>query len=393
MNICGDMLKIPLPLYLQGHADQIRHIFNNVTTKWRYNASDWLREFRDDLEVGNDLKEIMKECPQDIQRSHVQSYARKIRSGAYKDIRRLFIACMMWGYGEAKYGPSNTKKSLSDTRIRKILQDSVGRIKNNQIKEAYEEFDPNGCGPVSLTKFFYVVGREHNIKPLPLILDRHVANSLEYLSKLERCELSTFVRVKSRGQNGKIVEIERFSGGYVQYICSMEDWATEISCPADNIEYFMYLMDKGQADGTVCNNEKRTNQKIPTTDVNKTPPAISLSLQLPKYFKGNIVDQRGKDKDGWARRGIVVPIGQSYPRLGDSITLVDSDGDKYQLQFFKSRKAGHLWLGQQKIFKKWYRKNYSPTHVKENEVYFVYSGYDREFKIYTSNQFGKRSLE
>ena len=253
MSICDNMPKIPLPRYLREHGDEIQHIFDNAgknADTWHYDASVWQKEFKDNSEVSDDLSEITKKYPDRITRSHVQSYARKIRPGSYQGIRRLFLACMIWGYGPDPNGQANTKLALSAPRLKAVLEKSVERIKNTQIKKAYEGFELAGCGPAFFTKFFYFVGHEYHIKPLPLILDSHVANFLRFLGSGEGWGLSLFAKTGLKGY------IKRYSKGYMQYICSMDNWAKELGCyAADNIEYFMYKKDKelekalGEVDG------------------------------------------------------------------------------------------------------------------------------------------------
>ena len=135
MSICDNMPKIPLPRYLREHGDEIQHIFDNAgknADTWHYDASVWQKEFKDNSEVSDDLSEITKKYPDRITRSHVQSYARKIRPGSYQGIRRLFLACMIWGYGPDPNGQANTKLALSAPRLKAVLEESVERIKNTQ---------------------------------------------------------------------------------------------------------------------------------------------------------------------------------------------------------------------------------------------------------------------
>jgi len=154
---------------------------------------------------------------------------------------------MVWGWGrdyKDQRGRKHTQAALSDPRLGEVLKQSVIRIKSGQIKEAYEGFTLKGCKSAYFTKFFYFVGEEYNIKPSPLILDRHVANALDFLGKQEGWSISTFLDVSKRKENGKISSIMEYPKGYIQYICSMHDWATELACSPDNIEYFMYKEDK-----------------------------------------------------------------------------------------------------------------------------------------------------
>jgi len=256
MSVCDDMQKIPLPRYLQEHGHEILNILNN-TSGWDYDVDAWRREFRDNREVSNDLSIIMKICPKRIGRSDVHNLAKEAHLGSYSELRRFFLACMIWGYGPDGNGPQNTRLSLTGYAARKVLINTANRIKKGQIKEAYEEFDLAGCGPAFFTKFFYFVGLEWQVKPLPLILDRHIANFLRFLGTEEGWAFSLFAEKDSGGY------IKRYSKGYVQYICAMNDWANELDCSsADNIEYFMYKKDK-ELEKALGEVDAEGNPKVP----------------------------------------------------------------------------------------------------------------------------------
>jgi hypothetical protein len=89
------------------------------------------------------------------------------------------------------------------------------------------EFKLHGCGSAFFTKFFYFIGNEYNVKPLPLILDSRVKNFLRYLSRENGQEIW-----------GKL----SFSKAeeYVQFVYTIDSWAKELQCLPDNIEYFMF---------------------------------------------------------------------------------------------------------------------------------------------------------
>ena len=114
---------------------------------------------------------------------------------------------------------------------------------------------------------------------------------------------------------------------------------------------------------------------------------------LPAFFKGTITDERNQDKEGWLRRSIGVPKSGAYPQPGDSITIIDIDGDKYQLRFTKSRNRVKVCLGQPGILKKWYTKHYPGNVVANDNVYFVFNGRDHEYLIYTSEEWAKRNTD
>ena len=52
-------------------------------------------------------------------------------------------------------------------------------------------------------------------------------------------------------------------------------------------------------------------------------------------FKGRIRTLTQKDADGWLRREIIVQKDPNteLPKVGDTWTLIDSDGDIYKLSF------------------------------------------------------------
>jgi hypothetical protein len=225
------ILKIPLPQYLQEHKEEILHIFVSALGS-DYKPGGWRNYFRGNPDVSKDLNIIIEKCPSTISRENVGCFASEVRCGGYEELRRLFLACMIWGWGRGgRYGEGfkNTEAALSDPRLREVLKETLDRTSSGNISEAYKEFKLAGCGCAFFTKFLYFVGREYDVKPLPLIRDRHVMNFLRFLSKQEQWDSSICTRI-----------LEKKEKGYIQYICSADDWAKELGCPADNIEYFMF---------------------------------------------------------------------------------------------------------------------------------------------------------
>ncbi len=259
MGIVSTDASKPLPAFIANHKDNIRDIFNvnkNQPGKWKYDSQLWLSSFKDDPVLLVRLSEVMKECPESITRQQVQDYAHKLLLGTVDANKNLFIACMLWGYGPDPNGPKNTKLALNASKINDVLLHSVEFLQFNKVMEAYEEFNLKGCGPAYFTKFFYFVGKVYNLKPLPLISDSHVASYLEYLGETERISGLNFFKVMSRGKQGKISRIGKHTSGYIDYINTLNVWADGIGCPADNIEYFLYLSDKKGS-----NNQYRQNKE------------------------------------------------------------------------------------------------------------------------------------
>ena len=128
--------------------------------------------------------------------------------------------------------------------------------------------------------------------------------------------------------------------------------------------------------------------------VGQTAPTDLPTVNLPKgsYFKGTISDERNEDKEKWRRRSIGIPYARSrgYPEVRHTITVIDTDGGKYESVFTKSRKPGKVCLGKPGNLKGWYTKHYRYEEVVEDDVYFEYTGSGYEFYIYTSNEWYRR---
>jgi hypothetical protein len=208
------------------------HIFDNASGS-AYSPARWQNHFRNDPSVSSDLNMIIQTCPKTIGRADVRHFAGKARSGGYDDLRRLFLASMLWGWGSGgkwKEGLKNTEAALSDPALRQMLESAAERINKAQIKEAYTGFKLKGCRRAFFTKFFYFVGYEWAVSPLPLILDSHVEGFLGCLGRQEGWAKMAFTDAQ----------------GYLQYVTSMNDWAKELGCQADCIEYFMFKRQKGK---------------------------------------------------------------------------------------------------------------------------------------------------
>lgn len=70
---------------------------------------------------------------------------------------------------------------ISDPAFDSMLQLAASKIAMGHIADAYTQFDVHQCGPSYATKFFYFLGLGAAANPLPLILDRRVAQSLRVL--------------------------------------------------------------------------------------------------------------------------------------------------------------------------------------------------------------------
>ena len=312
------------------------NMFDNVPGS-DYYPKAWLRYFHDNPDVSNDLNKIIGKCHSMISRDDVRYFAHQAQSGGYEELRRLFLACMIWGWGKGgkyKRGFRNTEAALSDSRLRETLEQSVERIKNAQIKEAYEGFDLKGCGDAFFTKFFYFVGQEWGVRPLPLILDSRVRSFLGFLREQEGWDESLFAN----------------ANGYLQYIYSIDSWAKEIGCPVDNMEYFMFKEVKkiGQntnreAEKSMSKEEKRINEEQEVGKMNKGGKALKLKFAYEFAAKNgmpnletmigemNIPQGWSNQQNLYVRKGEIVQCLQS--RLGlewiSNLENYESDGKQH----------------------------------------------------------------
>ena len=260
MSVRDGMPKLPLPRYLHEHREEILHIFDDSFGP-DYNPEGWREYLHNNPVVAADLDIIVQKCPVRISRKDVCAFARDARSGTYPDIRRLFLACMIWGYNRDRNGPPNTERALSDPRAEEVLKRTVRRISSGQIKGAYDDFHLAKCGPAFFPKFFYFVGKEWQTRPLPLVLDRHVARFLHFLGEQEGWQSQLFAKVGRRGY------VRRYPEGYLRYICAMDEWATELGCSSDNVEYFMYLKGKDRAGYSTKPKEVHMANKIKASQI------------------------------------------------------------------------------------------------------------------------------
>lgn len=120
---------------------------------------------------------------------------------------------------------------------------------------------------------------------------------------------------------------------------------------------------------------------------------------MPKkgdIFEGKINDLSLWDADGWRRRDITffkLEIRRrenfEYPTRNDRIVLIDTAGDRYELNFSKPETEDSVCLGTPSRLKPWYRKKgFNERFVGSNEkVYFEYTGDRNEFIILTEQEY------
>jgi len=125
---------------------------------------------------------------------------------------------------------------------------------------------------------------------------------------------------------------------------------------------------------------------------------------MPKkgdIFEGKVNDLRLKkdDTDGWKRRDIWFFKHETnrrekfgYPTRNDQITLIDTDGYRYEMNFSKPDLEDKVCLGTPSRLKPWYRqKGFDDQVISPNDrVYFEYTGHGTEFIILTELEYRSR---
>lgn len=228
-----------LPKLLADNSTNIHEIFN-AKNGANYKAETWQSHFNDDRSIAQVIAEITKRYPKTISRGDILYLAQETKNGGYPAIRKLFVACMIWGWGTRGIGIHNVNKIFSDERRAEVvLSNTFTGVKCGKLTEPYLGFKLSSCGPAFFTKFFYFIGLAYGSNPLPVILDTKVAQFLEPLCWAEGLNLEEFAIV-SRNKKGNISYIKPYMNGYINYVFTMDNWAKELGCRADNIEYFMY---------------------------------------------------------------------------------------------------------------------------------------------------------
>lgn len=226
------VLKIPKRL-LESRQEILIGFSNAPGTDY---DKDWWQIY---LEGNSDLEKISLRFPNCIRRYDIELLSREAASGGYPEVRRLFLACMIWGWGNRGRGMQNTADMLAFEGLETLLMKTVSLVGIGRVVEAYNRSHLPYCGPAFFTKFFYFIGLGTKTNPLPLILDARVAKSLEMLGKEEGWDLSIFSQMNKNKDY-----IRRYPEGYRRYVESMDKWARELACRADAIEYFLFRLAK-----------------------------------------------------------------------------------------------------------------------------------------------------
>jgi hypothetical protein len=149
----------------------------------------------------------------------------------------------------------------------------------------------------------------------------------------------------------------------------------------------------GKVSGTDKNHQEGHNSPN-----KKEASFVLLSGSMPRkgdVFQGRIYDL-SQWQEGWKRRDIRYFKHElnrkesfAYPLPGNQITLIDTDGDRYELKFSKPDSEEKICLGTPSRLKPWYeKKRFDAQTVNPNDrIYFKYTGIGIEFYILTEQEY------
>jgi len=296
----SDIMKTPK--YLLGHANEIRGLLaKQEPIKYNY---DIVRSLKEDERTSGDINVLDDRFHGAITRKDIVELVQDSSLANTGSLRQIFLACMLWGWGKDRSGRGrkNIRKSMLDPATDNVLKEAFNGIKNKvSVKEIYDSFKIDGCGPSFMTKFFYFLGKGFGVRCLPLILDSRVANFLEYLCQQENIKIERFVRINSRAGDGKIKTLSNYSEGYEKYVITLNTWAEELQCEPDDIEYFMFKNSEKIAVHIV---ERYFDESMPIM-VNAIPEKMQH-----REVTQNMVNQLSLEE--FTRR-LAEKVGQCYP--------------------------------------------------------------------------------
>lgn len=222
---------IPIPAFIKKQENSIRKL-NTDAPAFIINEASWKEYFSKDA----DVMRLVKKFRTGLSRNKVAACAPKGKKATFAQLRPLFVAAVMWGYGSNGYGAWRVRKMLSDTNIKQALPRAWQQIRAGELETARKEFVVGWCGPSFYTKFFYFIGRVNNIKPLPLILDSRVIDTLDRKAP----KLAKLIAYCKRDADGFLADFRIKRNGYSTYVNTMSDWAAKLKVKPDQLEMFLF---------------------------------------------------------------------------------------------------------------------------------------------------------
>lgn len=213
---------------------EMLHTMNPDDQSIPYKIEKWNRYFQRDA----DFIEVTEQFPNNIRRGNIRILS-EIALHDFTQVKKLFLATMIWGFGTVGYGPYRTHLMLADPAADQMLQETLERITVGDIIGSYRHFKLNKCGPSFMTKFLYFIGLGmEEMNPKPLVLDSRVAKAFQILINDEGLDFNDFIKYSEDKKGG--INVLWFPDGYINYLALIHLWSHEIQCRADTIELFLF---------------------------------------------------------------------------------------------------------------------------------------------------------
>lgn len=220
----GD-IQYNAPVKLKRLQEWLQGVTLSSQPEQSFEADKWLKEIQLD-----ELQSILERHPRAIKRIDIVALAREASENpTSSNIRRVFLATMLWAYAATGYGPSRVAHMLKHLdQVDSVLADAHRAVRSGSIRQAYtilQDAHIPYCGQPFVTKFLYFAGLGCGVDHYPLMLDARILHSLQGLLGID---------APAAG------ELE----DYLKYIALLHEWAELLDCRADSIEYLLFLTPK-----------------------------------------------------------------------------------------------------------------------------------------------------
>ena len=220
------------PQYLKNNTATIR-AFGVDAHRIPFNSATWERQ------LGNTAvwQQFRSQNPADsITRGDL--FAMALEADTAERLQVLFMASMIWGYGEVGYGAWRTRAALEAPHLGEHLKMLAAKLLSGDLVGACRAVSIPRVGPAFYTKLFYFLCRSR-VQRFPLILDTVLMNAFKQLLGLDVGDYAKVTR-----KHGRVTSIRAWPEGYQRYVEQMHDWADALDCTADQIELFLFQSNK-----------------------------------------------------------------------------------------------------------------------------------------------------
>jgi len=183
---------------------------------WSARRKNWVNKFPADSEFIENLPDVIDRI-----------YVRNLCESYDSNIRQIFLAIMIWGYGDLGYGPYRVDQMLNQKNSEAILNKTFHHCRNGDPILAYEFLSKNRIhvlGPSYSTKFMNFCTPRDVGAP---IYDSYVAKWVNVFALDEFSE----VRTASRNWNSKT---------YSHYWRWIKNHSQSTGCFPDEIEFVLF---------------------------------------------------------------------------------------------------------------------------------------------------------